>query len=54
MVSIYCLKCRSQKDNIKEAETTTMKNGKPAIRGICGDCGTRVFRIGELKEGESV
>ena len=53
MVNIYCLKCRSKKD-VSGAEATTMKNGKPAIQGACPDCGTKVFRIGELKEGESL
>ena len=54
MVTIYCLKCRTQKSNIENPQATTMKNGKPAIKGVCGDCGTTVFRIGELKEGESI
>jgi predicted RNA-binding Zn-ribbon protein involved in translation (DUF1610 family) len=30
-------------------EQITMKNGKPATRGVCPNCGTKVFRIGKAK-----
>ncbi len=42
----YCLKCRSSRE-IKDAKTITMKNGKPAIQGICPVCGTKIFKIGK-------
>ena len=41
----YCMKCRS-KQEMKDAKVVTMKNGKPAMQGICPVCGTRMFRIG--------
>ena len=41
----YCVKCRSKRE-ISNPESITMKNGKPATRGLCPDCGTKVFRIG--------
>lgn len=41
----YCVKCRS-KEEMKDAKTITMKNGKPAIQGNCPICGTKMFRIG--------
>jgi hypothetical protein len=25
-----------------------MKNGRPAIQGLCPDCGTKIFKIGKL------
>jgi len=25
----------------------TLKNGKPAVKGVCPNCGTSVFRIGK-------
>jgi hypothetical protein len=25
-----------------------MKNGRPAIQGVCPDCGTKIFKIGKL------
>jgi Domain of unknown function (DUF5679) len=44
----YCVKCRSKKE-IKNAKAITMKNGKPATQGVCGTCGTKIFRIGSAK-----
>ena len=41
----YCVKCRSKKE-LKDAKAITMKNGKPAAQGVCGSCGTKMFRIG--------
>ncbi|MEZ5074580.1 MAG: DUF5679 domain-containing protein [Solirubrobacterales bacterium] len=43
----YCVKER-KKVEIKDPEQITMKNGKPAIRGTCPDCGTKIFRIGKM------
>ncbi len=45
MVEAYCVKCR-KKVEMKDAKKITMKNGKPAQKGTCPDCGTGVFRIG--------
>lgn len=45
----YCVKCRSKKE-IKNAKAITMKNGKPATQGVCGTCGTKIFRIGSCKQ----
>ncbi len=45
MTEGYCMKCRN-KVEIKDAEKITMKNGKPATKGTCPKCGTKVFRIG--------
>ncbi|MFC2008297.1 DUF5679 domain-containing protein [Chloroflexota bacterium] len=42
----YCFKCRKKVD-IKNPERVTLKNGRPATRGNCPSCGTKVFRIGE-------
>ena len=53
MVSIYCLKCRGKKE-VEGAQAVIMKNGRPAIQGVCSECGARVFRIGEVKAGESL
>jgi hypothetical protein len=43
----YCVKER-KKVEIKEAKQVTMKNGRPAIQGVCPDCGTKIFKIGKL------
>ncbi len=45
MTEAYCVKCK-KKVEMKKEEKITMKNGKPARKGICPNCGTKVFRIG--------
>ncbi len=42
----YCMKCRAKRE-IKNSKAITMKNGRPATRGECPVCGTKVFRIGK-------
>ena len=42
----YCMKCK-QKQEMKDATQTTMKNGKPAMTGTCAVCGTKLFKIGQ-------
>jgi len=46
MSQAYCMKCRS-KVEIKNPQKITMKNKRPATRGTCPKCGTKVFRIGK-------
>lgn len=45
MTEAYCVKCK-KKVTIKNAEQVTMKNGRPAVRGVCPVSGTGVYRIG--------
>jgi len=40
----YCVKCKA-KSEIKSAQKVTMKNGRPAMKGVCAKCGTGVYRI---------
>ncbi len=40
----YCVKCKSKKE-MKDGKEVTMKNGRKAMKGKCGDCGTSLFRI---------
>ena len=44
-VTMYCVKDRAKKE-VSNYEKVTMKNGKPAMRAKCPDCGTTMFRIG--------
>ena len=44
MTTAYCVKCR-KKVEMSDAQSVTLKNGKPATKGVCPDCGTKVFRI---------
>ncbi len=32
---------------MKNPKEVTLKNGRPAMSGICPECGTKVFRIGK-------
>lgn len=45
MAQAYCFKCRTKRE-IRNPVKMTLKNGRPAIRGTCPSCGTKVFRIG--------
>ncbi len=42
----YCFKCRG-KQEIKDPEQVTFKNGRLATQGICSVCQTKVFRMGK-------
>jgi len=42
----YCFKCRAKRE-IKNPQRVMLKNGRPATRGVCPICGTKVFRIGK-------
>ncbi len=41
----YCVKCKA-KQEMKGEEKITMKNGRPATKGTCPVCGTKMFKIG--------
>lgn len=45
MAQMYCVKCREKKE-VANPERVTLKNGKPAMRAKCSDCGTAMFKIG--------
>jgi RNase P subunit RPR2 len=45
MTEAYCVKCK-KKVTMKDEQKITMKNGKKAVKGVCSNCGTKVFRIG--------
>ena len=42
----YCLKCRASRE-MKDTQAVTLKNGRPATKGICVTCGTSMYRIGK-------
>jgi hypothetical protein len=46
MPEAYCFKCRAKRE-IKNPEKITLKNNRPATRGVCPVCGTKVYRIGK-------
>jgi hypothetical protein len=40
----YCVKCKDKRE-MKNPQEVTMKNGKPAKKGQCAECGTTMFAI---------
>jgi len=45
MVEAYCVKCK-KKIQVTNPQKVKLKNGKPATKGSCPRCSTKVFRIG--------
>jgi hypothetical protein len=45
LAEAYCVRDK-KKVEIQGAQQVTMKNGKPALKGTCPECGNAVFRIG--------
>jgi DNA-directed RNA polymerase subunit RPC12/RpoP len=45
MATAYCMKCR-KKVEMRNPSRVTLKNGRPAMQGVCPVCSTKVFRIG--------
>ncbi len=44
-MTAYCVRCKA-KCEIRAPKAITMANGRPATKGTCAECGTRVFKIG--------
>ncbi len=45
----YCIKCKAKRE-MKDAARVVLKNGRPAMKGACPVCGTKMMRF--LKKGE--
>jgi Zn finger protein HypA/HybF involved in hydrogenase expression len=45
MVEAYCVKCKAKREMLNP-QHVKLKNNKPATKGICPKCGTKMFRIG--------
>ncbi len=45
MTMAYCVKCKTSRE-VKNPQNVVMKNGKKAVTGTCGVCGTKLYRIG--------
>lgn len=45
MSEAYCVKCKEKK-HMKDPEEIVMKNGRPATKGVCPSCNTKMFKIG--------
>jgi Zn finger protein HypA/HybF involved in hydrogenase expression len=42
----YCMKCRRERE-IQNPRSVVLKNKRPATRGVCPVCGTKMVRIGK-------
>ena len=40
----HCMKCKEKRE-MKDTNEVTMKNGRKALKGICSQCGTKMFKI---------
>lgn len=45
MVEGWCMKCKAKKEMVG-VEHVKMKNGRPAMKGKCKSCDTKMFKIG--------
>lgn len=49
----YCMKCKTKRP-ISQAEPTFTKSGQPATTGVCPECGTTLYRMGETPAHEGM
>ncbi len=49
----YCMKCRT-KAEMNDTKAVIMKNGRPATKGLCSRCGTKIFRIYKSQEERKI
>jgi len=47
----HCMKCKESRE-MKDTEEVTMKNGRKAMKGVCSECGTKMFKILGTKKAE--
>jgi hypothetical protein len=40
----YCVKCK-QKREVQDGHVETLDNGRRALKGVCGVCGTKLTRF---------
>ena len=52
MVDGWCMKCKAKRE-MKDVTKVTMKNGRPAMKGLCSKCGTKMFKIGDGSPSKS-
>ena len=43
------MRCK-EKRVMKDSKAIKMKNGRPATKGVCGTCGTKMFKINSKGE----
>jgi hypothetical protein len=48
-VTGWCMKCKEKRE-MTETEEVKMKNGRPAMKGSCGECGCGMYKILSTKK----
>jgi hypothetical protein len=48
VVTGYCVYEKKKNREIKNPKQIKLKNGRPAVKGVCASCGKPIFRIGKL------
>jgi hypothetical protein len=48
-VEAYCVKCKAKRE-MNNPQDVTMKNGRPAVKGVCPVCGTGMYKIKSTKK----
>jgi len=49
MAEGYCVKCKAKRE-MADAVEVKMKNGRPALKGVCPTCGTGMYKILPMKK----
>jgi hypothetical protein len=47
-MTAWCLKDR-KRVAVKDVQALVMRNGKPASVGVCPLCGTKIYKIGQVR-----
>ncbi len=49
----YCVKCKSKTADVSPVQATT-KNGRPMIKSVCGNCGSKKSEFVSMNGAPSV
>lgn len=47
MVEGHCMRCKDSRE-MANAKQVKMKNGRPAVKGVCAKCGCSMYKIGTM------
>ena len=48
----YCVKCKAKRE-MRDPQPVFLGGGRPATQGACGECGTRLTRLGRTPAHEA-
>lgn len=53
ILQAYCMKCKVKRP-LAKAKAVFTKGGQPATRGVCPECGTKLYRMGETPDHDGL